>query len=58
MRILPPGAPILRADAMRAAEQRCFGAGVSQSELMERASLAVAREVARLGAGQPALVGP
>ncbi|RXZ35712.1 NAD(P)H-hydrate dehydratase [Sphingomonas desiccabilis] len=41
---------------MRAAEQRCFGAGVSQSELMERASLAVAREVARLGAGQPVLV--
>lgn len=56
MRILPPGAPILRADEMRVAEQRCFDAGVSQSELMERASLAVAREVARLGAGQPVLV--
>ena len=56
MRILPPGAAILRADEMRVAEQRCFGAGVSQSELMERASVAVAREVARLGAGQPVLV--
>ncbi|MFV1918036.1 NAD(P)H-hydrate dehydratase [Sphingomonas sp. MJ1 (PH-R8)] len=56
MRILPSGAPILRADEMRVAEQRCFDGGVSQSELMERASLAVAREVARLGAGQPVLV--
>jgi hydroxyethylthiazole kinase-like uncharacterized protein yjeF len=50
------GAPILRAAEMRAAEQRCFDAGVGQAELMERASLAVAREVARLGAGQPVLV--
>jgi hydroxyethylthiazole kinase-like uncharacterized protein yjeF len=56
MRIVPGGAPILRAADMRAAEQRCFDAGVPQSELMERASLAVAREVARLGAGQPVLV--
>lgn len=56
MRILPSGAPILSAAAMRAAEQRCFDAGVAQAELMERASLAVAREVARLGAGQPVLV--
>nr|WP_229361611.1 NAD(P)H-hydrate dehydratase [Sphingomonas sp. PL-96] len=41
---------------MRAAEQRCFAAGTSQSELMARAARAVAREVARLGAGQPVLV--
>ncbi|MFV0622517.1 NAD(P)H-hydrate dehydratase [Sphingomonas sp. ac-8] len=56
MRIVPAGAPILRGQAMRDAEQRCFDAGTSQAELMARASLAVAREVARLGAGQPVLV--
>ena len=56
MRILPSGAPILRAGEMRAAEQRCFDGGVAQSELMERASLAVARQVVRLGAGQPVVV--
>lgn len=56
MRMLPPGAPILRAEPMRAAEQRCFAAGIPQAELMARAARAVAREVARLGAGQPVLV--
>jgi hydroxyethylthiazole kinase-like uncharacterized protein yjeF len=56
VRIVPPGAPILRAEEMRAAEQRCFDGGIDQRTLMERASLAVAREVVRLGAGQPVLV--
>jgi hydroxyethylthiazole kinase-like uncharacterized protein yjeF len=41
---------------MRAAEQRCVDGGIDQATLMERASLAVAREVARLSAGQPVLV--
>jgi hydroxyethylthiazole kinase-like uncharacterized protein yjeF len=54
--MVPPGAPILRAEAMRAAEQRCFAAGVGQSELMARAAHVIAREVVRLGAGRPVLV--
>lgn len=41
---------------MRAAEQACFDAGVSQDELMERAGAAVAREARRLASGKPVLV--
>lgn len=53
---MPPGAPILGAGAMRAAEQAVFDTGVSQLELMQRAGDAVAVQVARLAAGRPILV--
>lgn len=56
MRRIPPGAPIVTAAQMRAADQACFDAGVSQDELMERAGTAVAREVRRLAAGKPLLI--
>lgn len=52
---LPPGAPILTAEAMRTAEARAFAAGISQVELMDAAALAVAREAVRLARG-PVLV--
>lgn len=52
---LPPGAPILTAKAMRAAEARAFADCVSQVELMDAAALAVAREAVRLAQG-PVLV--
>ena len=53
---VPPGAPILTAAQMRAAEQAVFDAGVSQFDLMERAGIAVAREVMRFVQGRPVLV--
>lgn len=43
MRRVPPGAPILTTDAMRQAEAAAFAGGVSQTVLMARAGLAVAR---------------
>lgn len=52
----PPGAPILTAAAMRAAEEAAFARGVPQAELMERAGAAVAREVVRFATGRPVLV--
>jgi len=56
MRRVPPGAPILTADAMRRAEAAAFARGVSQSELMARAGLAVAREVHRFARRRAVLV--
>lgn len=56
MRRVPPGAPILTADAMRQAEAAAFATGVSQTELMERAGLAVAREAHRYAQGRAVLV--
>lgn len=52
---LPPGAPILTAAQMQAAEARAFAAGVDPLELMDAAALAVAREAVRLARG-PVLV--
>ncbi|MEP9401090.1 NAD(P)H-hydrate dehydratase [Sphingomonas sp. VNH70] len=53
---LPPAAPILSAAAMRAAEAAAFAAGVDQDALMERAGLAVAREVLRVALGRAVLI--
>ncbi|GAA4775855.1 bifunctional ADP-dependent NAD(P)H-hydrate dehydratase/NAD(P)H-hydrate epimerase [Stakelama sediminis] len=53
---IPSGVPILTAEAMRAAEQACFVAGVAQDELMERAGAAVAREALRFAKGRAVLV--
>lgn len=50
------GAPVVTAAEMQAAEQALFDGGVSQIELMDRAALAVAREVARFALGRPVLV--
>lgn len=54
--MIPAGAPVLTAHAMRDAEARVFATGVSQDELMERAGAVVARETARFAAGRPILV--
>jgi len=54
--MIPPGAPILTADAMRAAEEAVFARGISQDELMERAGAAIAREAVRFATGRPVLV--
>lgn len=54
--ILPPNAPILTADEMRAAELACVERGTSLAELMERAGRAVAEWAWRLAAGQPILI--
>ncbi|VXC94827.1 NAD(P)H-hydrate dehydratase [Sphingomonas sp. AX6] len=56
MRRVPPGAPILTADAMRAAEAAALGSGISQAELMARAGMGVAREVHRHVQGRAVLV--
>lgn len=56
MRRVPPGAPILTADAMRRAEAAAYTRGLSQSELMARAGLAVARQVHRYVRGRAVLV--
>lgn len=53
---IPPDAPILTGDAMRAAEAACVDAGTSLSELMERAGAAVADTAWRMAAGAPALI--
>jgi hydroxyethylthiazole kinase-like uncharacterized protein yjeF len=50
------GLPIVTAAAMRAAEEAVFAGGVPQSELMEHAGAAVAREAARFAMGRPVLV--
>lgn len=49
----PVDAPIVTAAAMRAAEAACFARGVAQSDLMERAGAAVARQAARFAHGRP-----
>ncbi len=53
---VPPDAPILTSDAMRAAEAACAVAGTPLSELMERAGAAVAETAWRMAAGAPVLV--
>jgi hydroxyethylthiazole kinase-like uncharacterized protein yjeF len=57
--MIPPGAPIVTADAMRAAEEEVFRR-VHQDDVMETAGAAVAREAARFAMGRPilALAGP
>lgn len=57
--MIPPGAPIVAAEAMRAAEAEVFRR-VPQDDVMERAGAAVAREVARFAMRRPilALAGP
>lgn len=50
------GQPILRAGAMRAAEQRAIDAGSSVEALMERAGGAVAEAVRRLAGAAPVLI--
>ena len=55
-RRIPFAAPIATAAQMRAAEQAVLDGGVSIDELMERAGLAVAREVRRFAAGRAVLV--
>ena len=56
MTLFPPDAPILRSAEMRAAEDAAFASGVSQQTLMDRAGLAVARQVRRMALGRPILV--
>ncbi|MGV3730359.1 MAG: NAD(P)H-hydrate dehydratase [Sphingopyxis sp.] len=53
---VPADAPILTADAMRAAEAECVASGTSLSELMERAGAAVADTAWRMAAGAPILI--
>ncbi len=53
--MIPANAPIVTADAMRAAEERVFR-HESQHDVMERAGEAVAREAARFALGRPILV--
>ena len=53
--MIPANAPIVTADAMRAAEERVFR-HESQHDVMERAGAAVAREAARFALGRPILV--
>ncbi|RYE01416.1 MAG: NAD(P)H-hydrate dehydratase [Sphingomonadales bacterium] len=53
--MIPPGAPIVTAAQMRAAEQEAFRFA-TQLEVMERAGAAVAREAARFALGRPVLV--
>jgi hydroxyethylthiazole kinase-like uncharacterized protein yjeF len=55
-RRIPFGAPIATAERMCAAEQAVIDRGVSVDELMERAGLAVAREVRRLASGRAILM--
>ena len=53
---IPPDAPILTSDAMRAAEAACAASGTSLAELMERAGAAVADTAWRMAAGGPILI--
>lgn len=53
--MIPPGAPIVTAAQMRAAEEAAFRRE-PQEEVMERAGAAVAREAARFAQGAPILV--
>lgn len=53
--MIPANAPIVTADAMRAAEERVFR-HESQHDVMERAGEAVAREAARFALGRQILV--
>ncbi|MBW4332056.1 NAD(P)H-hydrate dehydratase [Stakelama sp. CBK3Z-3] len=53
---IPPGTPVLTAQAMRDAEQACFDKGVAQGELMERAGAAVAQAALRFAMDRSILV--
>ncbi|RYY47892.1 MAG: NAD(P)H-hydrate dehydratase [Sphingomonadales bacterium] len=53
--MIPPGAPIVTAEQMRAAEEAVFR-HVPQQDVMERAGAAVAREAARFALDRPILV--
>lgn len=53
--MIPAGAPILTAEAMREAEERVFR-HEPQQDVMERAGAAIAREAARFASGRPILV--
>lgn len=53
--MIPPDAPIVTAEQMRAAEEAVFRR-VPQQQVMERAGEAVAREAARFALGRPILV--
>lgn len=53
---IPADAPILTAEAMRAAEAACAASGISLSELMDRAGAAVADIAWRMAAGAPVLI--
>lgn len=53
---VPPGAPILTAADMRAAEEVAFASGIAQIDLMERAGRAVAHHAHRFAGGRPILV--
>ena len=53
---VPADAPVLTADAMRAAEAACVAAGTTLAELMERAGAAVADTAWRMAAGAPILI--
>ncbi len=53
--MIPPGAPIVTAEEMRAAEGEAFR-HVSQADLMERAGATIAREAARFALGRRILV--
>lgn len=53
--MIPAGAPIVTADAMRAAEERVFR-HEAQADVMERAGAAVARAAQRFASGRPILV--
>ncbi|MBO9711795.1 NAD(P)H-hydrate dehydratase [Sphingomonas sp.] len=53
--MIPPGAPIVTAEEMRAAEEEAF-LRQRQDDVMERAGAAVAREVVRFALGRPVLV--
>lgn len=54
--MMPPGAPILSAAAMRAAEAAMFVQGVDPYALMERAGAGIADWIVRLAAGRDVLV--
>ena len=53
---VPPNAPLLTAEAMRAAEAACAAAGTSLAQLMDRAGAAVADAAWRMAAGAPILI--
>ena len=53
---IPADAPILTSDAMRAVEAACAAAGISLSDLMDRAGAAVADVAWRTAAGSPILI--
>ena len=54
--VVPEGAPVLTAAAMRAAEDRAIAAGSSVAALMECAGTGVAEWVHRLAAGSEVLI--